>query len=753
MNKLMIESKCRRTSKRRVVKLFAILLTLTMVLSLSPTVTLAADFIGYGSGATTVLKVDRTSGFTYNFSGAASLPDEFGRVYYDSGEPLPYRVHGDQVNFYYTTGPGTGNRAVYCFEPDNPYLSENDPYDIYNDIPSHSQKASITQEQRDMLAYVMAEGETEYIDSTNEDQVATQLAIWMVGAGHYNDGWLEDLLPSSGGNPGIAPTQAICDKARELIATAMSCVLDRPSFANIGDVKMDWDGLTYSITFTDTNNELTNTSVWGVAILSKLQIPGFTAVIDDITHTLTITGDPGLTGTEISIILATTGKKADIVFMDDQITLPTTHTYYTSRQSMITINTLDAAVAGQFKLLRSTPTITTSARNADDGTQTVKPHRNVTITDTVSYSDLIPGREYTLNGVLMDKSTGAPLLVNGQEIRSSATFTPQLADGTTIMTFTLDAWTLSGKTLVVFEELFLAGVSIAKHDDIDDTDQSIEVLPEPRIATTAKNAANNTNTVSPRQTVTITDTVSYLDLTPGTEYTLEGILMDKSTGAPLLINGQEVRSSATFTSIQATGTVDMTFTLDTTALSGKTLVVFEELFLAGVSIAEHKDIDDADQSIFVLPETYDPPTPPKKDDKPDETPDEPTDVPKDKPTDELTDEPVNNTTDETPDEPERPYVPGGNNPDVPPLPTAPGNTLISDGEGWLELDENGVPRGRWEWDDEEGKWIFEEDIPLGSLPQTGDSDIPVYIFLFMGASLIGIGLTLRFGQRKRWHLY
>ena len=98
---------------------------------------------------------------------------------------------------------------------------------------------------------------------------------------------------------------------------------------------------------------------------------------------------------------------------------------------------------------------------------------------------------------------------------------------------------------------------------------------------------------------------------------------------------------------------------------------------------------------------------------------------------------------------ETPYIPGGTNPSVPPRPTTPGNTLIPGGGGWVELNEAGVPLGRWDWDEKENKWIFDDNVPLGNLPRTGGSGIPAYMFSLMGLSFLGIGVTtLRFSQRK-----
>ena len=69
------------------------------------------------------------------------------------------------------------------------------------------------------------------------------------------------------------------------------------------------------------------------------------------------------------------------------------------------------------------------------------------------------------------------------------------------------------------------------------------------------------------QQITITDTVEYSGLTAGQEYTLKGVLMDKETGEPLLVNDQQVTSEATFTPAEASGTIDVLFTFDASALT------------------------------------------------------------------------------------------------------------------------------------------------------------------------------------------
>ena len=85
------------------------------------------------------------------------------------------------------------------------------------------------------------------------------------------------------------------------------------------------------------------------------------------------------------------------------------------------------------------------------------------------------------------------------------------------------------------------------------------------------------------------------------------------------------------------------------------------------------------------------------------------------------------------------------------LPTIPqGNTLVQNEDGsYTEFDENGIPRGRWTWDEENEIWIFEEYVPLGDMPSTGDDNISIYFFFLLGASFLGVGIISKFSQRKR----
>ncbi len=245
------------------------------------------------------------------------------------------------------------------------------------------------------------------------------------------------------------------------------------------------------------------------------------------------------------------------------------------------------------------PTLGTTA--TVDGQHTADPVDEITIVDVVEYTGLIPGETYTVSGVLMDKATGNTLLVDGAEVTAEAEFTPEAADGTVELTYTLDASALAGTTIVVFETLYSDGVEIAAHADINDENQTVEITePEkPTLGTTA--TVNGKHTADPTGEITIVDVVEYTGLTPGKLYTISGVLMDKATNQPLLVDGAEITAEVEFTSESADGTVELTYTLDASALAGTTIVVFETLYSDGVEIAAHADINDEAQSITINP--------------------------------------------------------------------------------------------------------------------------------------------------------
>ena len=115
-----------------------------------------------------------------------------------------------------------------------------------------------------------------------------------------------------------------------------------------------------------------------------------------------------------------------------------------------------------------------------DGKKEFTTNGDITIDDVVSYKHLTAGKEYTIKGVLMDKSTGKQFLVDGKEVCSEVTFTPETADGEVTVSFTFDGSVITKETeIVAFETLYREGTEIAVHADIDDKDQTVTIYPQP----------------------------------------------------------------------------------------------------------------------------------------------------------------------------------------------------------------------------------------------------------------------------------
>ena len=253
------------------------------------------------------------------------------------------------------------------------------------------------------------------------------------------------------------------------------------------------------------------------------------------------------------------------------------------------------------------PGISTSARDGIDGDKDVVVDDETTVIDTVEYKNLVPGKEYTLNGKLYSKSTGKPLMVGDKPVTGQTVFTPEQADGKVEVTFTFDSRDLEDKTdIVLFESLVRSGTELASHADIDDKNQTVTVT-HPEIGTTAVDGADGDKNVITDDTTEVIDTVEYTGLIPGKEYSLKGTLHVKVadeegnvTEKALEVDGKAVTAETTFTPEKADGKVDVVFHFNSLTIPHDTeIVAFESLEKNGVEIAAHADIKDKAQTVTV----------------------------------------------------------------------------------------------------------------------------------------------------------
>ena len=248
------------------------------------------------------------------------------------------------------------------------------------------------------------------------------------------------------------------------------------------------------------------------------------------------------------------------------------------------------------------PEIHTTATDATTKTHTAAPDSKTTIIDKVDYKNLVPGESYEIAGVLMDKTTGEKLLdKNGNTVTSKTSFKAEKADGSVDVTFTFDSSLLTGKSVVVYEDLYSGDKKVVSHADITDEGQTVNF---PEIHTTATDKATGTHTGVVNEKTTITDKVDYSNLTVGEKYKVSGVLMNKETGEKLLDkNGNAITSEKEFTAESKDGSIGIEFTFDSSLLAGKTTVVFEDLYNENVRVAFHTDINDEGQTVH-FPEIH-----------------------------------------------------------------------------------------------------------------------------------------------------
>lgn len=127
---------------------------------------------------------------------------------------------------------------------------------------------------------------------------------------------------------------------------------------------------------------------------------------------------------------------------------------------------------------------------------------------------------------------------------------------------------------------------------------------------TTMTAADGSHDTDVATKTVLTDTVAYDGLTPGKEYVVTGTLHTATTAADGTVtdagvlkdaDGKDVTGTTTFTPSTSSGTVDVTFEFDGSALGGTSVVAFEDLSRDGVKVATHADIADKDQTVTIHP--------------------------------------------------------------------------------------------------------------------------------------------------------
>ena len=288
----------------------------------------------------------------------------------------------------------------------------------------------------------------------------------------------------------------------------------------------------------------------------------------------------------------------DVAYND--ATIISEHFTDATSSQVVTVATLD-------------PTITTRAYYGQTATTKDAPADiDITIHDEVSLSGLVLGADdYTLTTELVQSDgTLIPLINANSGERAIVTALGPISGSTTETTIDIRFSSLdyTEETLTVFQTLKKGDETIVSHAVATDRDQQIDIAEAPAIVkTTATDAHDGDKTLAANTTAKITDKIEYSGLVPGQTYAMSGRLMDKSTQSLLTAEGV-VEATIYFTPEESDGFLEMEFSVNTAGLSGKSIVVFEQLSRESKTtdgeteshiIAKHEAIDSEDQTVSV----------------------------------------------------------------------------------------------------------------------------------------------------------
>ena len=122
---------------------------------------------------------------------------------------------------------------------------------------------------------------------------------------------------------------------------------------------------------------------------------------------------------------------------------------------------------------KKTQLLGTKARSEKTGTQEAFPEKETVLIDTLDFRNLQIGQEYWIVGTLMDRENGEVLHVDGKPVTAETCFVPEEKDGTAEVRFSFDATGLNGKSVVVFEKVYIGKTEILSHEDLEDQEQTI----------------------------------------------------------------------------------------------------------------------------------------------------------------------------------------------------------------------------------------------------------------------------------------
>lgn len=216
------------------------------------------------------------------------------------------------------------------------------------------------------------------------------------------------------------------------------------------------------------------------------------------------------------------------------------------------------------------------------------------IVDRVDYEGAIGGSTYKVVAKLVDE---VGTVINEVTTTTTIPANGNMVSGSFNVEIPVDATKYNGHTLTVFEYIYNGETLIAKHEDLADMKQQVQI---PEVKTIASETVVTNEENKEDYWFELTDVVMYNHIPGDTDMIGTMTVMDKETQQPLVDEAGNTYS-ATYeftTDLSGAGTFSVSIKIPYSLVEGKTFSVFEGIKTAGgIDIAHHYEWDDKDQTV------------------------------------------------------------------------------------------------------------------------------------------------------------
>ena len=439
----------------------------------------------------TITKVDAETGAA---QGDASIAGAVYGVYHGSDLIDQYTTNasGQFTTKEYVCGD---NWYIQEISPSSGYLLDTTKYPVgaepdkytleHNQIP-------IGVKEQVIKGKIQIHKQYETLEGTPKDEAAAEFQVYLKSAGSYDKAKASERDTIITSASGYAVTKNMPYGTYIVHQTKGGAGRE---FVDDFEVMISANNQTYSY---ELLNELKNGQLKIIKTSDDGKVEGIqfrvTRLADNYSKVYT-TDASGLILTETLPIFEDNEGKTKYQYRVEELDTKETFGYALPDPQIVTLEEGDIAEVN----FHNVPLEIGTTATFEDGEKEIIANEEITIIDSVAYSDLKPGKEYTVSGVLMDTETGKAFLdINGEEVRASTTFVPEEPTGTVDVLFKFNAVFVQDKTdIVVFEDLYHKGIQLATHAEINDEGQTVTVNPlHGSIMTTKVNADDPTDKIS-----------------------------------------------------------------------------------------------------------------------------------------------------------------------------------------------------------------------------------------------------------------